>query len=70
MTNYHIGPHWTTSDHTGQHRITLGHFGPHEITWDYHTGLSEIIRPNLFKHNLLVTHSNNKCCMPGAAIMA
>jgi len=37
---------------------------------DYHIGLSEIIRPNLFKHNLIVTDSNNKFCMSGAAITA
>ena len=57
MTNYHIGAHGTT----------LGHYG---ITWDYHTGLSEIIRPNLFKHSLIVTDSNSKRCVPGAAITA
>jgi len=45
----------------------MGHYG---ITWDYHTGLSEIIRPNLFKHNLIVTDSNSKRCVPGAAITA
>jgi len=50
----------TTSDHIGPHGTASGHFGPHGITWDYHTGLSEIIRSNLFKHNLIVTDSNNK----------
>ena len=49
MTNYHIGPHATAS----------GHFRPHGITWDYHNRLSEIIRPNLFKQNVIVTDSNN-----------
>ena len=29
MTNYHIGPHRTTSDNIGQHRTTSGHIGPH-----------------------------------------
>jgi len=48
----------------------LGHFEPHGITWYYHNGLSEIIRPNIFKHNLIVTDSNNKCCVPAAAITA
>jgi len=32
----------------------VGPFRTTCITWDYHTGLSEIIRPNLFKHNLMV----------------
>jgi len=67
MNNYHIGGR---EDNIGSHGTALGHFGPHGITWDYHTGLSEIIRPNLFKHSLIVTDSNNKYCVPGAAITA
>jgi len=63
MTNYHIGLRGTTSKHIGQYRTTWDRFGPLRttwITWDYHTRLSEIIRPNLFRHNLIVTNSNNK----------
>ena len=56
MTNYHIGPHRTTSDNIGQHRTTSGHIGPHRTTWD-HIGAHRTTSGHMGTHRATSNHA-------------